>query len=128
MHINNMGATTIEAAVIVPLFTMIVVMLIQTAINSLDKDILNCASEKLCMDVEFLEFKSGKYDKNKLLEYTNLGNTFLNESTVNEKNQIEIVEDIFTIKTEYGKVDKNNPVQYVRITDVGEKLLKKVKN
>jgi hypothetical protein len=127
MKKNNRGTVTIEAAVIVPLFTIVVVMLIQTAIKCLDRDIVNCVSDKLCMDAEFLGFKSGKYDKNILRQYSEKANTYLQENTVSESYTVDISEELLVIKTDYGKVDKNNPVQYVRTADAAEKLLTKVK-
>ena len=43
------GSVTIEASVLIPVFTLIAVQLILLALNCHDNVVINCAADKVCM-------------------------------------------------------------------------------
>lgn len=119
------GSATLEAAVIVPVFTMIVVLIIGLAMDCHDTAIINCTSDKLCMEVEFTGLREGKYDAGKMKELSGKGSEYIKTKTLRNSRVMQIEEKILSIETEYSSIKKNNPVNYVRMTDAAEKLIGK---
>ena len=123
VHTRLKASVTLEAAVIVPLFTLMVVMLIQVAMKCHDRVILNSISDKVCMEMEF----SGLMEKEKqqrMEELENQGNEFIRDKMIQMKGTMHMKEDFLHIVTQYSSIDKNNPMTYVRMADAAEKLLK----
>lgn len=119
------GSATVEAAIIIPLFTIMVVMLINLAITCHDRVIVNCASDKVCMEMEFSEMKIGKYNKEKITDLEARVSSYIAEKTLQGDKNLSMTEDALSIKTQYSEISKNNPMEYVRLIDAAEKLLGK---
>lgn len=118
------GSITIEAAVIVPLFTIIVLQIILLAIDCHDKAIINCASDKICMDMEFNGFDNGEYRKDIMEALSYNGTMYLAEKTIKSAMSMKIRSTITNIETENSAIAKNNPIDFVWITDAAKKLMK----
>lgn len=119
------GSVTIEAAVIVPIFTVIVVQIILLAMECHDKTIINCTSDKLCMEMEFTGFREGRYDTEKMNALGNKGTEYLKNKTIKKSPVISMVSTLFHIETDYSEIEKNNPVEFVWITDAANKLIRR---
>ncbi|MDD6571738.1 MAG: pilus assembly protein [Thermoflexaceae bacterium] len=119
------GSATIEAAVIIPLFTIIVVFIIGLAVDCHDTAVINCASGKLCMKAEFSGFSQGRYDTALLKELSGTGTAYIKEKVIKNSGVIQIEETLLNIETGYSSIEKNNPVEYVRLTDAAKKLIGK---
>ncbi len=117
------GSMTIEAAVIVPLFTIIVLQMVLLAIGCHDRALINCVSDKICMDMEFNGYEDGKYSGDLLKELSNKGTLYLEEKTIRNGMVLEMESGLLAIKTEVSSINKNNPVEFVWITDAAKKLL-----
>lgn len=116
------GSATIEAAVLVPLFMIMLVNIILLALDCHDSVIINCASDKICMEAEFYSYDTELY-KRKINELEVLVNKYIEEKTVNSKAQIDVKDGVFDVSTEYSETLKNNPVDFVWLTDAAKKLI-----
>lgn len=56
------GSVTLEAAVLIPLFTLIFVQLVFLALNCHDRAVANCTEDKVCMKAEFERPLGGEED------------------------------------------------------------------
>lgn len=117
------GSVTIEASVIVPIFTIIVLQLVLLAISCHDRAITNLVSSKICMDMEFSGFEDGEYRRDLLLELSSRGTAYVEEKTIKSGQVLEIKEGLLAIKTDVSSISKNNPVEFVWMTDAAKKLL-----
>ncbi len=117
------GSVTIEASVIVPIFTIIVLQLVLLAISCHDRAITNLVSSKICMDMEFSGLENGEYRGDLLLELSNRGSLYVEEKTIKSGQVLEIKEGLLAIKTDVSSISKNNPVEFVWMTDAAKKLL-----
>lgn len=120
------GSVTIEAAVIIPLFTIMVVNIILLGMDCHDRTIINCASDKMCMEVEFDSRKSEDYNS-KILKLEEKGKAYLSGMTLRTSGELEISTGLLDVTSKYSQILKNNPVDFVWITDAAEKLVKKGK-
>lgn len=121
------GSVTIEACVIIPVFTIIVVWLVLASADCHDRAIINSISDKMCIEAEFMTFDGGKYDDRLLEEYSARRHGLIENATIKIKSTDKIKEDLLHLKTDSSSVLKNNPVQYVRVTDAVKKLMKEKK-
>lgn len=115
---------TIEAAVIVPVFTIIVLELIIAAVECHDRVIVNCASDKVCMNFEFYELYQDNYLKIKD-EYETAVNGYIGEKTIYDSENCNIEVSLLSVKTDDSNIDKNNPVEFVRVTNAAINLMEK---
>ena len=118
------GSMTIEAAVIVPLFTIIVLQMVLLGIGCHDRALINCVSDKICIDMEFNGYEDGEYREDMLGELSQNGTAYVAEKTIGEGQILELESTLLAIKTEVSSIDKNNPVEFVWITDAAKKLIK----
>ncbi len=117
------ASVTLEASVLIPVFTFISVQLILLALNCHDRVIINCAADKVCMTAEFeksLYEDSGKNVTDVLLRNVN---EYLALKTVTMKTSVQIVSNFLKIETDYSQINRNNPVSYVWETDALKKLI-----
>ena len=119
------GSVTIEAAVIVPLFTMIFVRIVMLAIECHDVAIVNCASDKVCIEAEFIGYENGEYRADVMQELSEKVTLYLSEKTLTKSENIQLKEAILGIETKVSSISKNNPVEFVWITDAAKKLFQK---
>lgn len=117
------GSVTIEASVLIPVFTVIAVQLILLALNCHDNVIINCAADKVCMQYEFA--KPGvKENSNKTLDrLSGEVSTYIAEKTMAKKPYIQIKSGFFKTETDYSQIISNNPVDFVWQTDAIKKLV-----
>lgn len=117
------GSVTIEASILIPVFTMIAVQLILLALNCHDNVIINCAADKVCMQYEFV--KPGvKENGNKTLDrLSGEVSTYIAEKTMSKKPYIQIKSGFFKTETDYSQIISNNPVDFVWQTDAIKKLV-----
>ncbi len=117
------ASVTLEASVLIPVFTFISVQLILLALNCHDRVIINCAADKVCMTAEFeksLYEDSGKNVTDVLLRNVN---EYIALKTVTMKTSVQIVSNFLKIETDYSQINRNNPVSYVWETDALKKLI-----
>lgn len=118
------GSITIEAAVIVPLFVIMVVNIILLAFECHDRAVINCASDKICMEVEFDSKNNDEY-KNKIAALEEKGRKYLLNKTIIRTGELKIESGMLDVSSDYSKILKNNPMEFVRFTDAAEKLIGK---
>ena len=116
------GSATIEAAVIIPLFTVMVLLIIELAIDCHDWTIRDCVSDKICMEIEFAGLKEYDYDTIKIMDFSYRGTEYVKERVLKNKVTLTIKEGLLNIKTDYSAIEKNNPVTYVWKIDALNKL------
>lgn len=117
------GSITIEAAVIVPIFTIMVMQIILLAMDCHDITITNCAAAKICMNMEFNGYENGEYRADLLKELSYDGTQYLEEKAIKTNPVVELKSTITSIETEQAAIQKNNPVEFVWITDAAKKLV-----
>lgn len=115
---------TIEAAVIVPIFTIIVLEVIIASIECHDRVIINCASDKVCMNFEFYELYQDNYLEIKN-EYETAVNGYIREKTIYGSENYSIDVSLLAVKTDISNIDKNNPVEFVRVTNAAINLMER---
>lgn len=115
------GSVTIEASVLIPIFTLIVVQLVILALNCHDRVIINCAADKVCMRYEFE--KPIKKDNNKKDDLSRELNAYIAVKSISVKPSVQIKKGLLKVETEYSRITQNNPVQFVWETDAVEKLV-----
>lgn len=116
MSKNDKGVATIEAAVIVPLFTIIIVLLIKQAIMCHDNTLNCCTYEKVCILAEFEQHEKGRYMLKGYDEYGNKAKAYFDEKKISNEDQNEktqVSNGLLYISADDVKVLKNNPVEYV---------------
>lgn len=94
---------TIEAAVIIPLFTVIFVMMIQLNISLHDSVIINSAETKFCMAEELADTSVEMYE-----EYVR------NKSMDRDEYVLSYEKGERYIKTENAQIMINNPCDFLR--------------
>lgn len=119
------GSTTLEAAVIVPIFTIIVVQIVLNAFQCHDVAIRNCVTSKMCIKAEYGYRTFDKDNADKLKNLTEKTNAYIGEKTIGEETMVNISASLLDINAEKASVLRNDPVDYVWLTDAAEKLLKK---
>lgn len=115
------GSVTLEASVLIPVFTFIFVQLVLLALNCHDRVIINCAADKVCMEAEF---DKGIQEKTDVESLSQKANEYVMLKTVLEKPSVQIMTGILKIETEFSQIDRNNPVHFAWKTDALEKLVK----
>lgn len=113
------GSVTVEAAVIIPLFTIIVVNIILLAFTCHDRAVTSCAETKVCVRLEFL-----KDGKNKVTEMNKRLDGYLSGKTIGSRNSTQIEYGLLSVKSGKSAIVKSNPVSITRITNATKKLLK----
>lgn len=118
------ASATIEAAVVVPFFALMVVQIVISAIHCHDQAIVYCVSSKICMSGEYGYRTFDKENRSRLREFSDLGNAYIYEKTLSEPSVLELTSSVLEIRTEHASILRNDPVDYVWMTDAAAKLLK----
>ncbi len=117
------GSVTIEASVLIPVFTLIAVQLILLALNCHDNVVINCAADKVCMRYEF-EMPIVKENSKKSLEgLSGEVSRYIASKTMTKKPNIQIKSGFFKTETDYSQIVKNNPVDFVWQTEAIKNLI-----
>jgi len=117
------ASVTLEASVLIPVFTFISVQLILLALNCHDRVIINCAADKVCMTAEFEKSLYEDSGKNVTDVLSRNVNEYIALKTVTMKTSVQIVTNFLKIETDYSQISQNNPVSYVWETDALKKLI-----
>lgn len=118
------GSVTLEASVLIPVFTFICVQLVLLALNCHDRVIINCAADKVCMEAEFEKNLQEKAEQTAVDSLSQKVNEYIILKTVAEKPFVQIVTGILKVETEFSQINRNNPVHFTWETDALEKLVK----
>lgn len=121
MRLN--GSATIEASVLIPVFTVIIVQLILLALNCHDNVIINCAADKGCMRYEFEKPLAKEKDTKSSDRLSKEISEYISVKTMVKKPQVRIKSGLLKTETEYSRITANNPVEYVWQTDAVKKLI-----
>lgn len=116
------GSATIEAAVIIPLFMIMVLFIIELAIDCHDWTIRDCISDKICMEAEFAGLTDYQYDTVKMQDLGQRGTEYVQGKVLKSKVALTISESTLNMETKYSAIEKNNPIKYVWMVDALEKL------
>lgn len=117
------ASVTLEASVLIPVFTFLSVQLILLALNCHDRVIINCAADKVCMTAEFEKSFYEDSGKNVTDVLSRNANEYIASKTVTMKTSVQIVTNFLKIETDYSQINRNNPVSYVWETDALKKLI-----
>lgn len=116
------GSVTIEASVLIPVFTLIVVEFILLAINCHDNVIINCAADKVCMRYEFEKSANKEHSEKAQEGLAAEASEYIAVKAMSKKPCIQIKSGLLKIETDYSRIIKNNPVDFVWQTDAIKKL------
>lgn len=119
------ASTTIEAAVIVPLFVIMVVQFIFVAEHCHDQTIYNAVAVKGNVVSEFGARKEDDYKKN-MEDVNGKINVYLDEKTIGSGRSITIKSSILNIESDASVIAKNDPVEFTWLSDAATKLVKGV--
>lgn len=117
------GSVTIEASVLIPVFTIIAVQLILLALNCHDNVIINCAADKVCMRYEFEKPIVKEKSKKTLEKLSGDASEYVAVKAVTKKPNIQIRSGIFKVETKYSQISRNSPVEFVWQTDAVKNLI-----
>lgn len=113
------GSVTVEAAVIIPLFTIIVVNMVLLAFTCHDRAVISCAETKTCVRLEFL-----KDGKDKVSEMNNRLEGYLSARTIGGISSTQIEYGLLNVSSGKSVIVRSNPVSITRITNAAKKLVK----
>lgn len=120
-HRKTLNASiTVEAAIIVPLFTLIIVQMIILAINCHDVAMSNIIETKMVMKVEYEAVFHGKVNEDIRKKIQLDGNKVLEIKSIGKRDEVKIEKTIFDVKSQHSQILLNNPVEFVRITDAAK--------
>lgn len=117
------GSVTIEASVLIPVFTVIAVQLIMLALNCHDNVIINCAADKACMRYEFEKPVVKENSKISLETLSGEVNGYIAAKTMIKKPYLQIKSGFLKTETDSSQIVKNNPIDFVWQTDAIKKLI-----
>ncbi|MGN0160061.1 MAG: hypothetical protein ACI4AQ_01600 [Lachnospiraceae bacterium] len=119
------GSVTLEAAVVVPLFVIMVVNIVVAAFECHDQAIINCVGTKICMRAEYGYRSFDKDHSGKLDELSRLGTAYVGEKTIQKKDSVNVKASLLEVQALSASILRNDPVDYVWVSDAAEKLLQR---
>lgn len=117
------GSATIEAAVIVPIFMIMLVQLVLASLDCHDAAVLSCIGTKSAVIAEFGGRKNEDYKK-KINELSAKVNAYVEDKTVSRKSNIQIKNNMLSISAGKSVIAKNDPVEFTWLTDAAKKIMK----
>lgn len=117
------ASTTIEAAIIVPLFMMMLVLLVLSAIKCHDRAIYNTIAVKGNVQAEFGARKKEDYERN-IEQIGGKINAYLDEKVIYNKQRLCLKNNVMNISSEASLIGKNDPVEFTWLTDAAKNLMK----
>lgn len=117
------GSVTIEAAIIVPIFMIMLVQITMAAISCHDQSIYNSIAIKAGVRAEFGARKQEDIQNN-INEIAQQVNSYLDEKTIQGGKTLSLSNDILSISSQGSVIAKNDPVDFTWLTDAARKLIK----